>query len=215
MTSWISYEDPATGSFTFGVDPNGTDQLIVWWQGKVYWRSGIWRDGNFDFAPKLSYYKDLNFSYISNENEKYFMFSVNRNKSFPLTGYIIEWKGVILENDGVAPFFRCSFGGHLKDLVGCADQNLPSCRKLDDSWFGSKTVFIYNDGFKFNGSNNMSLFDCQAKCLANCSCVAYASSNKNNKTGCEIWSRVEGFSEDYYGDSISREIFFLESTQSK
>jgi len=46
------------------------------------------------------------------------------------------------------------------------------------------------DGLKFNEGDNLT--DCKAKCLNNCFCVAYASTNEENQTGCEIWSTGPG-----------------------
>lgn len=59
-----------------------------------------------------------------------------------------------------------------------------------------KRGFMSADGFKFKGSNNMSRDDCATKCLSNCSCIAFAITNKNNNTACEIWSRGSKFIED-------------------
>ncbi|KAF3955442.1 hypothetical protein CMV_019339 [Castanea mollissima] len=70
---------------------------------------------------------------------------------------------------------------------GCVAKENLQCRSLKETFsrvFGS----WHDDGFKFNESDNLTLMDCKAKCLNNCSCVAYASTNEENQTGCEIWS---------------------------
>lgn len=79
LTCWMSKEAPSSGSFAIGGDPNGTNQNVVWYQGDVYWTSGVWSNGHFGNLPKLL---DGEFSYVSNENEKYLTYSVNKNISF-------------------------------------------------------------------------------------------------------------------------------------
>ena len=57
------------------------------------------------------------------------------------------------------------------------------------------------DGTKFRESDNMTFDDCQFKCYQNCSCVAYAPTNTENDTGCEIWSRGTKFIKSHTDDS--------------
>ncbi|GFS40950.1 hypothetical protein Acr_00g0071350 [Actinidia rufa] len=42
LTSFVSQQVPTPGTFTFGVDPNNTKQLVIWQRGILYWWSGIW-----------------------------------------------------------------------------------------------------------------------------------------------------------------------------
>ncbi|KAA8540419.1 hypothetical protein F0562_024662 [Nyssa sinensis] len=126
---------PASGSFTLGGDPNGTSQLIIWWQGDVYWTSGLWHDGHFEFAPRLSHYDYPNFSYVSNEDEKYLTYLVTENDI--LTWYTMDSFGFVLERSVVAPFGACSLLEGPK--TGCVKQKQPECRN-QDNWFHEKRV---------------------------------------------------------------------------
>ncbi|XWS19007.1 hypothetical protein CRYUN_Cryun32bG0093600 [Craigia yunnanensis] len=72
LTSLRSYISAAPGSFTFGMDPNRTDQLVIWWRGDIYWTSGPWQDPNSEF-PNIKFLNNIgyHFNYVSNENETY------------------------------------------------------------------------------------------------------------------------------------------------
>ncbi|KAL2462697.1 G-type lectin S-receptor-like serine/threonine-protein kinase CES [Forsythia ovata] len=207
LTSWISKQVPSSGSFTIGGDPNGTSQLMIWWQGNVYWTSGIWRNGHFDNAPKLSNNHNASFSYISNENEKYLTYSVN--KSDVGTHLKIHTFGFITEGQAAGSFGDCSLWG--EPGAGCV-RTFPHCWKDDDDfWYDSKTGDINGDSYRFD-ENNMSLFDCQDKCRQNCSCVAYASLTLNG-TGCEIWSKYLSFFTS--GSPSNREVYFLQTGRAR
>ncbi|KAL2462692.1 G-type lectin S-receptor-like serine/threonine-protein kinase CES [Forsythia ovata] len=208
LTSWVSYQVPSSGSFTIGGDPNGTSQLMIWWQGNVYWTSGIWRNGHFDNAPKLSNYDHARFSYISNENEKYLTYSVN--KSAVRTHLKIKTSGIIEEGEEAASFGVCSLSGWLD--AGCMKMTYPQCWKDDEYWYESKTGHIFGDSYRFDENYNMSLFDCQDKCAQNCSCVAYASLTLNG-TGCEIWSKDLSFFTS--GSPSNREVYFLQTGRAR
>ncbi|KDO56866.1 hypothetical protein CISIN_1g046791mg [Citrus sinensis] len=184
LRSWTSEDSPAEGEFTLNIDPNVSNQLIIQRRGEVLWTCGLfphWRAVDLD--------SDFHFSYTSNEKERYFNYSLNGNfTSFPTLQ--IDSKGSLTVT-GALPI-SCP------GSEGCV--RLSSCKGyfLDDfelNW-ARKRGFMSVDGFKFKGSNNMSRDDCATKCLSNCSCIAFAITNKNNNTACEIWSRGSKFIED-------------------
>ncbi|KAF3961142.1 hypothetical protein CMV_014208 [Castanea mollissima] len=104
---------------------------------------------------------------------------------------------------GLAPFGggTCSYGSY----PGCVKQQLPACRKPNDQFEQRKGV-MSGEGFKFDGNHNMSLFDCRAKCLNNCSCIAYAATDYN-QTSCTIWNKGVNFKES--NNSYSMDVYFL------
>ncbi|KAJ0076319.1 hypothetical protein Patl1_34171 [Pistacia atlantica] len=137
------------------------------------------------FINSESDYFSYKFRYTTNEQEKYFSYSVN-------------------EDDTSFPILKISSSGHLMDDVGSFVTNgLDYDRYCEEGNvnFHSREGFMSGEGFKFKEIDNMTLDDCQAKCMKNCSCVAFASANSNNNTGCEIWSRgtkfVDSFSSNY------------------
>ncbi|KAJ0007578.1 hypothetical protein Pint_29815 [Pistacia integerrima] len=179
LRSWTADGSPAQGSFTLGMDPNVTNQLIIWWDGDAWWRSGLWQNGNVSsfFDSK----RDYSFSYTTNEQEKYFSYSVNEDvTSFPILQ--ISSTGALINDQ--------------ESSVANSQDDYPDCRaKL--TYFDIRTGCTSGKGFKFN----MTIAHCKAKCMKNCSCVAFASTNKINDTGCEIWSRETKFIESSSHDS--------------
>lgn len=102
LTSWVNDQVPASGSFTFGLDTNCTNQLIILWMGNVYWKSLPCPTGQFDFK------------YISNEDEIYFVLT-----SGLISGYTMSPSGLIQDHfEGNAKFGNCSneipYAGYVK-----------------------------------------------------------------------------------------------------
>ncbi|KAH6758801.1 lectin protein kinase family protein [Perilla frutescens var. frutescens] len=93
LTPWTSKAVPASGSFALRGDPNGSSQLMLWWQGGVYWTSGLWEKGNFNNTHFFGV--DFNFAHVSNENEKYLTYSQKDSISFNLQQVRIDSNGVI------------------------------------------------------------------------------------------------------------------------
>nr|QCF41183.1 G-type lectin S-receptor-like serine/threonine-protein kinase [Lens culinaris] len=77
LTSWKNMEDPATGLFSLELDPKGTTSyLILWNKSEEYWTSGAWNGQIFSLVPEMRLNYIYNFSFVSNENESYFTYSV-------------------------------------------------------------------------------------------------------------------------------------------
>ncbi|KAJ0008063.1 hypothetical protein Pint_29836 [Pistacia integerrima] len=187
LQSWITDDSPAQGPFTLGMDPNVSNRLVIWWHGEVLWKNRLWQNGHSSssFINSESDYFSYKFRYTTNEQEKYFSYSVN-------------------EDDTSFPILKISSSGDLMDDVGSFVTNGLDYDRYceeDNVNFHSREGFMSGEGFKFKEIDNMTLDDCQAKCMKNCSCVAFAGANSNNNTGCEIWSRgtkfVDSFSSNY------------------
>ncbi|KNA22967.1 hypothetical protein SOVF_028770 [Spinacia oleracea] len=211
ITSWVNDQVPALGPFTLGTDPNGTNQLIMWRRGKIHWSSGIWNDSKFENLNDNLY----SFDYVSNEDERYFTLSLvhNWHISFPM--YQISGQGIISKLD----FSRWgSVGLFLFSLVdcknishqlalGCVEKQLPECRNKHR--FEKTKGYVVSEGFKYEEQNYiLGVADCEAKCLTNCSCVAYASIYSNG-TGCQFWSDITHLvvDEDEFVVSYYRELY--------
>ncbi|CAN4088915.1 unnamed protein product [Withania somnifera] len=189
LISWVNEQLPASGSFTFGLDPNGTNQLIILWMGKVYWKSGPWPEGH------------LGLKYVSNEDEKYFIYT-RRPIYFR---FALTPSGLIQDGfRGNAVFGNCS--NEIPD-VGCLKQVFPQCRAAKRYWFELRQVNIFGDSFKFDENYTLNLSDCKAKCENDCSCVAYASVDSDAGIGCQIWGNATSFVPAR--NSLARGVFFL------
>ncbi|KAF5466628.1 hypothetical protein F2P56_016538 [Juglans regia] len=209
LTSWISENSPAKGSFTLttGYNMDGTSQLVIWFEGNLYWTSGNWQNGHFEFLKFNS--SIYNFSCISNEDERYFVYSSYKNRS--ISGFMIDPIGEILEISGQAPFGAGAGACSYKYSPGCIKQQFPDCRKADNR-FERRKGAMSGEGYQFDGNYNSSLFNCQVKCLNNCSCIAYAYTDYN-QTSCTIWIKGMDFKESNY--SYSREIYVLTPEKAK
>lgn len=95
LISWKNSEDPAPGMFSFGLDPNeGSQYILEWNRSQSYWSSGIWNGRFFNLAPEMTQNSIFNYSFVSNENESYFSYSLN-NSTFIPSRFVINFSGMI------------------------------------------------------------------------------------------------------------------------
>ncbi|XP_075076211.1 G-type lectin S-receptor-like serine/threonine-protein kinase CES101 isoform X1 [Nicotiana tabacum] len=180
LTSWRSEDEPALGSFTIGID--STDQLTIWWEGRVHWMSGRWRNGAFSNVSRISHYDYVNLSFVSTDDERYVTYTVSGTQT--LSKYTIDSFGLIKERGAAGPFGVCFY----KPSPGCVTEESIECPTRNTSWFERMQSSVSGNRFRFE-NNDMSLFDCKRECEKNCSCGAFASITVTG-TGCEIWSNV-------------------------
>ncbi|KAK2654859.1 hypothetical protein Ddye_014715 [Dipteronia dyeriana] len=203
LKSWRARNNPAEGSFIFRLDPNVTNKLIISWLGEKSYYSLLWQNGRFNLSTSIGQENSYNFSYTSNERERYFVYSENEDVSNPKLR--ISYLGHL--QDDVSSFISCPYSI-------CGVEELPACRgdvvsllnlSYKDDMFKSgfmyKHGFMSGDGMKFKENDDMILRDCELKCLNNCSCFAYALTDEENQNGCEIWSRGTRFIESNANNS--------------
>ncbi|ONI18586.1 hypothetical protein PRUPE_3G224900 [Prunus persica] len=79
LTSWKNSEDPAPGLFSFELDPKQINSFIIQWnRSQQYWTSGPWDENSdkFRWDPEMTLNDVFNYSYVTNENESYFTYSL-------------------------------------------------------------------------------------------------------------------------------------------
>ncbi|XP_048327072.2 G-type lectin S-receptor-like serine/threonine-protein kinase At1g67520 isoform X2 [Ziziphus jujuba] len=191
LTSWLSPEFPALGEFTLGLDPNDTNQLVIWRKHNLYWRSGKWNGQNFSYFPAIFDDPAFKFSYISNENESYFVFTVPAN-------YISSW--IEMNSSGkIHMFLGDKYGGWTLWYVptcdenenyarsgACIDQTPSNCSRNDEFL---QTIGDM-DRWDFLKNHSLGPNDCEEICRNNCSCKAFASA-KSDGTGCKFSSGIK------------------------
>uniref|UniRef100_A0A7N2LNP9 Receptor-like serine/threonine-protein kinase n=1 Tax=Quercus lobata TaxID=97700 RepID=A0A7N2LNP9_QUELO len=187
LTSWSSDEDPASGPLTLGMDPNNTNQLIIWVFGKIYWVSGLWQNSNFNLPHALSNDVDYHFSYHSEEEEKYFMYFVYED--------VISFQRLTLKASGALSGMAMNTE---KEILSCWEPSLrngcfgvTSSRCIPGDGFTAGKAIMPQNGFKFGERGKLTLNDCEAICKSYCFCVAYASTS-DDEIGCEIWDKRDG-----------------------
>lgn len=199
LTSWVGPNTPVLGSFTLGMNPNNTKELVIWWQGEVYWTSGPWNDGGFSNLKTEFGRHNFYFSYISNENETYFNYSTSSlESSFIFLNYLGQLNGQVS--------LSCNSQDNPALVSGCVPPKHPHCR--DPDTYVSLVNFRYGnmsqEGYKRPETEKVSLYDCGVMCLNNCSCVAYAATTKDG-TGCEMWSKET----EFVASSLGRSVYFI------
>ncbi|KAM1544995.1 hypothetical protein ACFX15_044725 [Malus domestica] len=79
LTSWKNLEDPAPGLYSLKLAPDESNSYILLWNRSTrYWTSGSWNESShiFNLVPEMRLNYIFNFSYVTNENESYFTYSV-------------------------------------------------------------------------------------------------------------------------------------------
>ncbi|KAF5191597.1 G-type lectin S-receptor-like serine/threonine-protein kinase [Thalictrum thalictroides] len=95
LTSWKNPNDPSEGLFSLELLPAGNEYVIRWNLTEPYWTSGAWNTQNqiFSGVPEMRLNYIYNFSYIQNENESYFTYSVY-NSSIT-SRFVMDFSGQI------------------------------------------------------------------------------------------------------------------------
>lgn len=140
LTSWKNKEDPATGLFSLELDPKGTNSyLILWNKSEQYWTSGSWNGHIFSLVPEMRANYIYNFSFVSNENESYFTYSLY-NPSI-ISRFVMDVSGQIkqlswLENIKEWNLFwsqprrQCEVYAFCGAFGSCTENSMPYCNCL-------------------------------------------------------------------------------------
>lgn len=150
LTSWKNSEDPAPGLFSLELIPNKKEYIIRWNGTRQYWTSGDWNGRIFSKVPEMRYNYLYNFSYIDNENESYFTYTVY--DSSVISRFTMDVSGQIkqytwLENSKqwnmfwAQPRQQCEVYAYCGPFGTCNENSLPFCNclegykpKSDEDW---------------------------------------------------------------------------------
>ncbi|KAM0007086.1 putative protein kinase RLK-Pelle-SD-2b family [Helianthus debilis subsp. tardiflorus] len=149
-------DDPAEGLFSLELDPIGKQYLIKWNKTTQYWTSGSWneRDKLFTLVPEMRLNYIYNFSYVSNENESYFTYSLY-NPAI-ISRFIMDVSGQIKQLswlDATAqwnlfwsqPRQQCEVYDYCGAFGSCRESGLPFCNCLTGFSPRSQTDWDVND----------------------------------------------------------------------
>ncbi|KHN04306.1 G-type lectin S-receptor-like serine/threonine-protein kinase [Glycine soja] len=140
LTSWKNNEDPATGLFSLELDPKGsTSYLILWNKSEEYWTSGAWNGHIFSLVPEMRANYIYNFSFVTNENESYFTYSMY-NSSI-ISRFVMDVSGQVkqftwLENAQQWNLFwsqprqQCEVYAFCGAFGSCTENSMPYCNCL-------------------------------------------------------------------------------------
>ncbi|KAK2424466.1 G-type lectin S-receptor serine/threonine-protein kinase [Trifolium repens] len=140
LTSWKNKKDPATGLFSLELDPKGTTSyLILWNKSEQYWTSGPWNGHIFSLVPEMRANYIYNFSFVSNENESYFTYSLY--KPSIISRFVMDISGQIKQLswlEGInewnlfwsQPRTQCEVYAFCGAFGSCTENSKPYCNCL-------------------------------------------------------------------------------------
>ncbi|GMG98642.1 hypothetical protein Nepgr_000482 [Nepenthes gracilis] len=157
LTAWKNTDDPAAGLFSLELDPNGTSQYyILWNETEVYWTSGTWDAEHqiFSLVPEMRLNYIYNFSYVDNENESYFIYSVKDPST--ISRFIMDVSGQIKQLTWLSdtqewnlfwsqPRQQCEVYAYCGAFGICNQNSLPFCNCLRDFEPTSNSDWNLND----------------------------------------------------------------------
>ncbi|KAL0306975.1 UNVERIFIED_CONTAM: G-type lectin S-receptor-like serine/threonine-protein kinase [Sesamum radiatum] len=158
LTSWSNSEDPAPGLFSLELDPDGRQYIIRWNRSEQYWTSGAWNGHIFSLVPEMRLNYIYNFSYMDNDNESYFTYSLY-NPSI-ISRFIMDVSGQIKQlswdNSDWNLFWsqprqQCEVYSYCGAFGTCNQNSLPFCDCLP--------------GFKHKSESDWNLRDYSGGCV--------------------------------------------------
>ncbi|KAL5082107.1 hypothetical protein RYX36_010528 [Vicia faba] len=152
LTSWKNREDPSTGLFSLELDPKGTNSyLILWNKSEQYWTSGAWNGQIFSLVPEMRLNYIYNFSFVSNENETYFTYSMYSD--LIISRLVMDISGIIKQYTWLEslnqwnlfwsqPRLQCAVYSFCGAFGICTENSKPHCTCLRG--FEPKSVSDWN-----------------------------------------------------------------------
>ncbi|PON66948.1 S-receptor-like serine/threonine-protein kinase [Trema orientale] len=139
LTSWNNSEDPSPGLFTLQLDATDNSYRILWNRSRQYWTSGAWNGRIFSLVPEMRLDYIYDFSFVDNENESYFTYSV-KNTSVLTSRFVMDVSGQIKQQNYLAangwnlfwsqPRQQCEVYAFCGVYGSCTENSLPFCRCL-------------------------------------------------------------------------------------
>ncbi|KAF7112212.1 hypothetical protein RHSIM_RhsimUnG0256700 [Rhododendron simsii] len=93
LLAWKSEEDPSPGVFSVEADPEVTNQFFILQGSQKYWTTGIWNGQFFSQMPEMNQNYLFKFSYVSNDNESYYTYSMY-NSSI-ISRFVLDTSGLL------------------------------------------------------------------------------------------------------------------------
>lgn len=92
ITSWKSPDDPSPGLFAESMNPDGSNEYVLIWNGtNIYWRSGRWNGEYFANVPGTKENTYFNFTFIDNKERKLATYTMKLDSL--LTRFVVDYKG--------------------------------------------------------------------------------------------------------------------------
>ncbi|TYG82344.1 hypothetical protein ES288_D01G080400v1 [Gossypium darwinii] len=227
LAAWKNWDDPSPGDLSYGVELEGTPEMVLRKGSEKFYRSGLWNGDGFSGTPNLRSNPIFDYDFVWNENEVYYIYSL-KNKSV-MSRFVLNQTQSVRQRYtwnpetqtwklfSIMPSDYCDRSGLCGPNGDCDNNKLPACQCLtgfrpkwlerwnssdwSDGCIHSKPLNCKSgDGFIRIGkvktpdttnswvNKTMNLKECRAKCLRNCSCMAYTNLYvTRGGSGCAMW----------------------------
>ncbi|GMN63007.1 hypothetical protein TIFTF001_032089 [Ficus carica] len=207
LMAWKNWDDPCPGDLSWEIRFNDAQHHrnpeTYLMKGKVkYFRASPWNGLGFGGYPNLTATQPFNYQVADNEEEVYSMYNVTNNSLISMmvlnqtsaTRQRFNWMDQSWRLYSAVPKDNCDTYGRCGANGYCAKYENPLCQCLKG--FKPKSPENWNLRDWSQGCAREILLNCEdkdrekdgAKCLSNCSCVAYANFDISGKgSGCIIW----------------------------
>ncbi|XP_074589905.1 G-type lectin S-receptor-like serine/threonine-protein kinase At4g27290 [Curcuma longa] len=217
LVSWSSATDPSPGKYIFGMETYKVpDFFTLSANGSVkLGRFGPWNGRRFVGRPipDVKVWMIVNFTYVSNKNETYYI-TEYKVRSQELTRGVVDANGIFqrllfvegewttfvsMPSDECDHYNRCGrnsvctkdgFSFSCRCLEGFENKSVVGCARKEpfrcsSNQFSKEQSMKLPDTENATSGGNISLDACQKLCLDDCSCIAYAVIN--GPYGCITW----------------------------
>ncbi|GMH24973.1 hypothetical protein Nepgr_026816 [Nepenthes gracilis] len=189
LTSWTSSDDPSTSNCSCSIDRKVLPQIVIRMGATELFRTGEWYGDRFSGRHVVASDSVFNAVFVYNFEEVYFTIEEDQCDTYNFCGANAICD-INLEHN-----CKCLSGFEPNSSKDWAVFNTAGgCVRISPLDCGKGEGFIRYSGVKLPDvvdlKENISIGykDCEAFCLKNCSCLAYAHSNSSgNEQGCLFW----------------------------
>lgn len=92
LTSWKTPEDPSPGLFGESMNPDGSNEYVLIWNGtNIYWSSGLWNGQYFANVPGTRENTVFNFTFVDDNDRKFATYTMKTDSL--LTRFVVDSEG--------------------------------------------------------------------------------------------------------------------------
>ncbi|CAN6684241.1 unnamed protein product [Malus baccata var. baccata] len=212
LLSWGTRDNPvSSGPYSLEWDTDA-HQLKVKRSGTVYWTSGVFADGRFEFIlPDVSK-KRYNFSIVSNQDEDYLTYASLDDPTDPEPEWVLYTRGALYEYGASVDIIQAQNCDGYNIVGGCVRRDR-CIGEVGDDFQQKKGYFNIVNSSASRPPNwpGTGSEDCKVTCWQNCDCLGFdfPSGSPTTGAGCRFWSVDCEFLEDFTANTS----FVLPATQ--
>ncbi|XVF34130.1 hypothetical protein REPUB_Repub18cG0031600 [Reevesia pubescens] len=171
LAAWKSSDDPSPGDLTYGVELEGTPEMVLRKGSEKYYRSGLWNGVGFSGAPNLRSNPIFDYDFVWNEEEVYYIFFL-KNKSV-MSRFVLNQTESVRQRYtwnpetqtwklfAIMPSDYCDRCGLCGPNGNCDNNKLPACQCLKR--FRPKSLERWNSSDWSEGCIHNKPLNCQSR----------------------------------------------------